>query len=168
MSRTAGAPGRIALAVAVALATGALLAAEPAEIRLVRGGKQQEMPEQARSAIAERLPQLFATCSLNSRDHPRIFESWSLATIWEDTAARDHLSLRLTAPIEVRAGGSRVILVQQLLLGLDDPKFPGPEISRHGGRVVAHTKCSGGDLIEFVCAPGVKAVMPGSYHGLCR
>jgi len=62
MSRTAGAPGRIALAVAVALATGALQAAEPAEIRLVRGGKQQEMPEQARSAIAERLPQLFATC----------------------------------------------------------------------------------------------------------
>ena len=158
----------IVLSVAVVLTMGTLQAAEPSDIELVRSGKRQELSEQTRSAIADLLPKLLATCSLNSRDHPQIFASRGLATIWEDTEAKDHLRIQLPEPIEVRAGESRVISIQEFLVRLDDPRFPGPELSRHGERVVAHTKCSGYDVIGFVCAPGVKAVMPSSYHGLCR
>ena len=158
----------ITLSVVVVMTSGTLQAAELGKIELVRGGKHQEVSEQTRSAIAERLPKLFATCSLNSRDHPKIFAPWGLATIWKDTEAKDHLGIQLSEPIEVRAGNSPVISVQQFLVGLDNPQFPGPQLSRSGERVVAYTKCSGHDIIRFVCAPKVKTVMPSSYYGLCR
>jgi len=32
---------------------------------------------------------------------------------------------------------------------------------------VAHTKCSGGDTIKFVCAGEIKPLMPGSYYRMC-
>ena len=137
-------------------------------IELVRDGNRQELSDQTRSQIADQLPKLFSTCSINSRDHPQTFASWSLTTIWEDAQVKDHLTVQFASPIELRAGHSSVISVQQFLLGLNDPRFPGPELSRHGEQVVAYVKCSGIDLIKFVCAPDVKGAMPGSYYGLCR
>ena len=74
------------------------------EISLVRNGKQQALTEEARTRIAEQLPKLFATCSINSRDQPQIFTSWRLPTIWEDTEAKDHLKISLGKPIDIRAG----------------------------------------------------------------
>ena len=77
--------------------------------------------------------------------------------------------VQLPKPIEIQAPDSSVIiLVQQLLLGLGDPRFPAPTLSRHGKEVVAFGKCEGGDVIRFICAPDIKAVMPSYYHGLCR
>jgi len=150
------------------LVTGALHAAELIDVQLVRGGKNHQLSDQTRTQIADRLPKLFATCSLNSRDHPNIFASWGLTTIWVDTEAKDHLKLRLPKPIDIRTGDLPAISVREFLLGIDDPKFPGPEISRAGEDVVAYVKCSGGDAIKFVCMPEVKAVMPSAYHDLCR
>jgi len=46
--------------------------------------------------------------------------------------------------------------------------FPDPELTRHGDELIAYGKCSGGDSIKFVCTPGVRDIMPGSYHALCR
>jgi len=149
------------------LAVNPLHGAEPIGIELVQGGKRQQLSDEARSQIADRLPKLFATCSLNSRDHPKIFGSGSVAAMWEDTSAKDHVLGRLAAPIELKAGHSPAIPVEQLLIGLHDPKFPGPYLSRQGGQVTAYAKCSGIDIIRFVCAPGVKAAMPASYHKLC-
>ena len=106
----------LAFYAAVVLTAGTVQAAEPIEIELVRGGKHQELSDQARSQIADRLPKLFATCSANSREHPRGFASSSLATIWEDTEAKDHLSVQFPKPIEIRAPDSSVIISVQLLL----------------------------------------------------
>ena len=135
--------------VAMVLTMGAVHAAEPIGVELVHGGKRQELSDEARSQIAERLPKLFATCSINSQKYPKIFVSWSFPAVWQETAAKDH----------VRS--------EELLIGLQDPKFPGPYLSREGERVTAYTKCSGIDVIRFVCAPGVKAAMPAHYHKLC-
>lgn len=153
----------LAFYAAVILMTGTVQAAEPIEIELIRGGKHQELSEQVRSQIADRLPKLFATCSTNSRDHPRGFASLNLTTVWKDTLATDHLRVHLPKMIDIRG-----IAAQQLLLGLGDPRFPGPTLSRQGQDVVALGKCSGADVIGFVCAPDIKAVMPSYYHGLCR
>lgn len=92
----------LALAAVMILAMKPLQAAEPIDIELVHGGKRQELSDQARLQIAERLPKLLATCSINSRDHPRIFASWNFATVWDDIEAKDHLAVRL-AEIEQSA-----------------------------------------------------------------
>jgi len=158
----------LAVPAAVVLTVGALQAAEFTNIDLVLDGKRQELSDQARLHILQELPELFATCAINSRDDPRIFASWSFATIWEDTETKDHLAVRFASPIEMRVRHSAVISAQEFMMGLHDPEFPGPELSRHGERVVAYVKCSGIDAIKFVCAPGVKTVMPASYDRLCR
>jgi hypothetical protein len=145
---------RSSLFVIAAMIAGAAHAGAPAEIELVRGGKTYELSNAARARIAEALPRLFATCSLNSRDHPKIFAATDPDALWRATLAKDHLIVRLAA--------------RELLLGLGDPRFPWPELSRDGANVVAHSKCSGGDTIKFVCAPEIKPLMPSSYDRLCR
>jgi hypothetical protein len=82
----------------VVLTVGTLRADDPAGIELVRGGERQELSDQKRSRIADPLPKLFSTCSINSRDHPQTFASLSLATIWDNARARDHLTLQVRAP----------------------------------------------------------------------
>jgi len=96
-----------------------------------------------------------------------IFTAWRLPTIWEETAAKDHLKITLEKPVEINPGKTTPILVQQFMLGLENSTFPGPELSRSDTGVVAYTKCSGIDVMKFVCAPDIKPVMPELYNGLC-
>ena len=152
--------------VGLVLAARTAYSAEPdTDVEFFRGGARQELSSQACSYVADQLPKLFATCSINSRDDPQIFGSWGLATIWEETRAKDHLVLQLASPIEIRAG-RHAVTVQHFLMGLDSP-FPGPELSRHGEQVVAYIKCSGISVMRFVCAPDLRPSMPDSYDELC-
>jgi hypothetical protein len=139
----------LALVAVIISPMSSLQAAEPS-IEVVRDGKLETLSDQARSYIRDHLPKLFSNCSFNSRDDPPIFASWGLTTIWEETVAKDHLIVKLPTPIELRGVDSRAIPVEQLLLGLQDPEFPGPELSRSGEQVIAYVKCSGLDVIKFV------------------
>ncbi len=114
------------------------------------------------------MPRLFATCSLNSRDQPAIFHSWNLETAWGKVQNEDHIHLSLDQVVNLELPGSRVVRVGELILGLGEPRFPGPELSRHEGSIVAYVKCSGYELMKFVCAPGIREVVPEAYHELCR
>lgn len=158
----------LAAVAAVILAVGWHPAAEAIDIEVVRDGQRQPLSNETQSQIVDQVPKLFATCSINSRDHPQIFASWTLDTLWEDVQAKDHLTVRLETPIELRAGRSLPISVDHFLIGLADPDFPAPELSRRGAHIVAYVKCSGIDLIRFVCAADIKPVMPVAYHQLCR
>jgi hypothetical protein len=140
-------------ALAAIVALGTVPAARAAEVELVRDGKRHELSAAARAHIAEQLPRLFSTCSLNSRDHPQVFAARDPAAQWRETAAGNHLIVRLAA--------------RQLMLGLPDARYPEPQLSRDAERVVAHTKCSGGDTIKFVCADEIRALMPRSYRPQC-
>ena len=154
--------------IAAAVWAGHLLAVEHSEVTVIRDGMALDLPTSAQADIVRRLPQLFATCSLNSRDHPQFFASRDLPSVWQETLSKDHLKIHLPRPVDLRTTDSTVMAVQEFLLGLSDAQFPGPELTRHGEDVVAYVKCSGYDVIGFVCAPGIRAVMPRSYYGLCR
>lgn len=158
---------RALLALALVGAAGVPLADE-VEIELVRGGAHLDLPPETQATIAARLPQLFGTCSLNSRRHPREFTTIDVASAWRNTLAGDHLLVRLSDPIVIGANGSSAIRARELLQGLHDPRFPGPELSRDGDQTVGWTKCSGVETIRYVCTPGIRDVMPASYHGLCQ
>jgi hypothetical protein len=160
-------PMRPLLSLAVAVMVGSAEAADPAEIELVREGMRQQLSEAARARITEQMPKLFSTCSLNSRDHPRIFSSASPSATWQELQAKDHLIVRFATPLSIGHPHLPAFSARELLLGLADPRLAGPELSRNGENVVAHTKCSGGDMIKFVCAPELKPLMPASYHPLC-
>ena len=142
--------------------------AQTTEVTITRDGRSVSITEVARRSIAEGMPRVFATCSLNSRDQPEIFRSWNLETIWGKVQNEDHIHLRLDQVMDLALPGSRVARVGELIFGLGEPRFPGPELSRHEGSVVAYVKCSGYELIRFVCAPGVKGIVPEGYHELCR
>jgi len=142
--------------------------AQPAEVTVARNGRNVLISEVARRSIIEEMPRLFATCSLNSRDHPAIFQFWNLETAWGKVHNEDHIHLRLDRAVDLELPGSRTMRVGELMLGLGEPSFPGPELSRDERSIVAYVKCSGYELMKFVCAPGIKDVVPEAYHELCR
>jgi hypothetical protein len=148
------------------LLLGPAQAEAPAEVELVRDGRQRQLSDAARAHIIGELPKLFATCSLDSRNHPATLRDPSVAE-WNALEAKDRLSIRFAAPINVGHPQHQALPARELILGLADARFPGPELSRNGESVVAHAKCSGGDLIRFVCAPEIRPLMPDSYQPLC-
>jgi hypothetical protein len=145
-----------------------LTLAQAAEVTVARNRQSVSISQVARRNIIEEMPRLFATCSLNSRDHPAIFHSSNLETVWGKVQNEDHIHLRLNQVMDLELPGSRTVRVRELMLGLGEPRFPGPELSRDEQSTVAYVKCSGYELIKFVCAPGIKNVVPEAYHELCR
>jgi hypothetical protein len=152
---------------AAALFASSLAAAQAGEIVLTRGGKVVEMPASIQADLSTRVLKLFATCSVDSRRHPWVFESPQPPAMWRETLGKDHVSIRLSKPTPLRTPGSGAIAVQEFLLGLGEPRYPGPHLARNGDEIVAYSKCSGGDTIRLMCAPGIKELMPRSYHEPC-
>jgi len=79
----------------------------------------------------------------------------------------DHIHLRLDRAVDLELPGSRTVRVGELMLGLREPRLPGPELSRDERSTVAYVKCSGYEVMKFVCTPGIKDVVPEAYHELC-
>jgi hypothetical protein len=154
----------------------AILAASVSDITLAlamdvivtRNGQNASIAEAGRQTIAQGMLRLFVTCSLNSRDHPEIFRSRNLETVWGKVLDKDHMYVRLDEVMNLELPGSRTVPVQEMILGLAEARYPGPEVSRHEGSIVAYEKCSGFELIRFVCTPGIKEIVPERYHELCR
>jgi hypothetical protein len=143
----------------LALASGA---AHAAEVELIRDGKRQEVAKAAQARIAQQLPKLFATCSINSRHHPEI------VSVARGAEKMDRLVVRLDTPVNLGHPRLGAIAARELVLGLPNARYPGPFLSRNGESVVAHTKCDGGQTIRFVCAPELQALMPRSYSESCK
>ncbi|HEX6530331.1 MAG TPA: hypothetical protein VF004_10975 [Burkholderiales bacterium] len=138
------------------------VAAQAAEVELVRDGKPQAVSAAAQARIARDLPRLFASCSINSRHHPEII------SVERQTDRKDRLVLRLDTPVHVGHPSLGAIVARELVVGLPKARYPGPFLSRNEGNVVAYTKCDGGQTIRFVCAPETKALMPASYLEACK
>jgi hypothetical protein len=136
-------------------------------VEWVKDGKQQTLLGLVSARVADRLAALFDQCSLNSRDYSHIFAEPGPDRLWTDTLAQDHLLVRFAVPVRIRAQSS-VVVADRLLLGLGDPKFPGPTVAHSGATIVAFTKCNGGTMIEFVCDPQISEWVPASYRPLCR
>lgn len=155
-------------AAALVVAASAFAAPPGAEVELVRGGKRVELSPAARAYFAAELPRLFSTCSLDSRHRPKVFAKRDVGEMWQETQARDHLAVRLDATRNVGHPLEGAIEARELVLGLDrHPRYPEPFLSRNAKTVVAHTKCDGGAIIKFVCAPEVKPLMTQSYLENC-
>jgi hypothetical protein len=152
---------------AAALWASGFAAAQAGEIVLVRDAKLVEMSASVQADLSKRVLKLFATCSIDSRRHPWVFKSGQPPAMWRDTLGKDHARIRLSEPMQLRTPGSKAILVEEFLLGLGEPRYPGPHLARNGDEIVAYSKCSGGDTIRLMCAPGIKELMPSSYHEPC-
>ena len=141
---------------------------QAAEVIVTRNGQNTSIAEAGRQVIAQGMLGLFASCSLNSRDYPEIFRSRNLETVWGKVLHKDHVYVRLDEAMNLELPGSRTVPVGEMILGLAEARYPGPELSRHDGSMIAYEKCSGYELIRFVCTPGIKEVVPERYHELCR
>jgi hypothetical protein len=73
---------------------------------------------------------------------PDLFATRALAKEWQDVRAGSHLYVRVE--------------ISEVVVGLEDPSFIGPELSRHGGQVVGHVKCNGLRALALMCRPPVR------------
>ena len=155
-----------------ALAAAALLAAAPvsaADVTLVGAGGPAALSETTRVEVAEIVRRLAAGCSINSFTSPDIFRGRVGAAEWRALESRPHLYARYPAPFAVRvgAGGGRPLLASEVLIGVDDAEFIGPDLTRHDGVVAMHVKCDGKTSLELMCLPALASHLPTSYARNC-
>ena len=135
-----------------------LAAAEGADpgtgVTLIRDGSAVVLSEVERSQIARRVEALIVGCAITSVRAPDLFAARALAKEWQDVRAGSHLHVRFPAPIWSERGG---VQISEVVVGLENPSFIGPELSRHDDQVVGHAKCDGRRALALMCAPPVRS-----------
>ena len=130
-----------------------------ARVTLIKDGAAVALTEPERGQIAERVRVMMVGCAISSVSQPRIFEGRSLTKEWSEIQAGPHLEVRYPKPLENPRGQVRI---SEVVIGLKDPNFIGPELSRHDGRVVGHVKCDGHRALAVMCATALRGhLLPG-------
>jgi hypothetical protein len=140
-----------------------LAAAEPADtgalVTLVEDGASVPLSPTERSQIAGRVEALMIGCAITSATDAGLFAGRSLAREWEDARAGSHVYVHFPKPLWAKRGGVRI---SEVVVGLQDPSFIGPELSRHGDEVTGHLKCNGHRALALMCAPSIRPhLLPG-------
>jgi hypothetical protein len=129
------------------------------EVTLIRDGSSITLSEAEQSQIARRVETLMVGCAITSVTAPDLFAARALAKEWQDVRAGSHLYIRFPTPLRAERGG---VEISEVVVGLEDPSFIGPELSRHGDQVVGHVKCDGLRVLALMCMPPVR------FHLLAR
>ena len=134
-------------------------AADFGAVALIRDGSAVALSEPGQSQIARRAKALIVGCAITSVADPDLFAARALAKEWQDLRARSHIYVRFPTPLRAERGG---VQISEVVVGLEDPSFIGPELTRHGDQVVGHVKCSGHRALALMCAPSVRPhLLPG-------
>jgi len=124
-----------------------------ADVTLIRDGSAITLSEPEQSQVARRVETLIVGCAITSVTAPDIFAARALAKEWQDVRAGSHLYVRFPTPLRAERSG---VEISEVLVGLEDPSFIGPELSRHGDQVVGHVKCDGLRALALMCRPPVR------------
>ena len=122
-------------------------------VALIRDGSAITLSEAERAQIARRVETLMVGCAMTSVTAPDLFAARALARDWQDVRAGSHLYVRFPAPLRAERGG---VEISEVVVGLEDPSFIGPELSRRDDQVVGHVKCDGLRALALMCAPPVR------------
>ena len=68
-------------------------------------------------------------------------------------------------PLRTERGG---LQISEVVVGLQDASFIGPELSRHRDDVVGHVKCDGHRALALMCEPPVRSHLLPGQAGSCR
>lgn len=141
-------PALLALALSVAEA-----ADTGAHVTLVTQGASVTLSEPEQAQIAKRVEALMVGCGMTSVTFPDLFAARSLPAEWQGARAGSHLYVRFPKPLVATRGR---VEISEVVIGLQDPNFIGPELSRHGEDVVGHVKCSGHRALALMCATALR------------
>lgn len=145
----------------LALAAVVFCAAAPvsaADVTFVGPAGRVALSEAAQAEVAAIVKREAESCSISSVGYPEIFRGRDAATDWRAAERRPHLYLRYETPVVMRVGLRRgpPALASEVLIAVDDPKFPRQPLTRHDGAVIMHGKCSGISGIELMCVPALR------------
>ena len=152
------------LACLAALLAGAEGADPGSGVTLIRDGAAVVLSEAERSQIARRVEALIVGCAITSVTAPDLFAARALEQEWQDVRARSHLHVWFPTPLRAERGG---VQISEVVVGLEDPSFIGPELSRHGDQVVGHVKCSGHRALALMCASPVRPHLLARQRASC-
>lgn len=148
--RAGGVAGLACLAILLAGAVGADIGTD---VTLIRDGSAITLSEREQSQIARRVETLIVGSAITSVTAPDIFAARALAKEWQDVRAGSHLYVRFPTALRAERGG---VEISEVVVGLEDPSFIGPELSRHRDQVVGHVKCDGLRALALMCMPPVR------------
>jgi hypothetical protein len=133
-------------------------------VALIRDGAAVVLSEAERSQIARRVETLIVGCAITSVREPDLFAARALEKEWWDVRAGSHLYVAFSTPIRAERGG---VEISEVTVGLEDPSFIGPELSRHDNRVVGHVKCDGRRALALMCTPPVRSHLLARQRANC-
>ena len=144
--------------VALALVLVAAVPVSAADVTLVGPSGRVGLSEPAQAEMSAIVKREAESCSISSVVYPDIFRGRDGAAEWQALERSSHLYVRYETPVVMRLGlrGGSPILATEVLVGLDDPKFPRQPLTRHDGVITLHGKCGGGTSIELMCQPALR------------
>jgi hypothetical protein len=129
-----------------------------ADVTLVSPDGRAALSDAEQAEISAIVKREAESCSISSTVYPGIFRDRDGDDEWQRVEHRPHLYVRYETPVVIRLGmrSGPPVRASEVLIGLDDPKFPRQPLTRHEGVVTMHGKCDGGTSIELMCRPTLR------------
>ncbi|HEY4911869.1 MAG TPA: hypothetical protein VIJ73_20325, partial [Methylomirabilota bacterium] len=102
---------------------------------------------------------------ISSVTEPDLFAKRSLPGEWQAARAGSHLYVRFPKPIVATRGR---VDISEVVIGLQEPSFLGPELSRHGAAVVGHIKCNGHRALALMCGTALRPHLRPGQAASCK
>ena len=148
-------------------------AADPADVKsltLRLSGADVQLPDAVSARLAGTVREWVSSCGPNSLQHPQNFGPLAQETEsrWHRMLGSSRLHVVYAQPFESVAWSGERLPVSEVLIGLADDEFLGPELTRSAGRAVSeHTKCGTVQALEFSCMPELFPYLPARYTRVC-
>jgi hypothetical protein len=155
----------VLLAVALSVAQVAEAADGGVQVTLVAPGGPVTLTEPEQARIAKRVEVLMVGCAISSVTEPDLFAKRSLPAEWQAARAGSHLYVRFPKPL---VGTRGRVDISEVVIGLQEPSFIGPDLSRHGEAVVGHIKCNGHRALALMCGTALRPHLRPGQAACCK
>ena len=137
-------------------------------VALLKDGQEVELNREEQALLAGRVRHLMSDCWLNSSRHPDRFAERELSKEWQGIAGGSHLRVQFNEAFESESWNAPPLPVSEVLVGLEDDYFIGPELTRHEGNITAYIKCDGARALDVMCSPPLRPYLTTHQEKNCE
>lgn len=132
-------------------------------------GAEVPLSTDSRQRLAGKIEKIvMSQCMFDSVHYPMFFADFKPAQDWNQAMAEDHLYVRFARPFRSWNVEGQGVEISEALVGLEDDDFLKSELTRHAGKIVAHSKCDGYGLLGVMCDPALAAYLRPGQAKMCQ
>lgn len=148
--------------------SGEISTVQVSSFTFIMSGHSISLSTHAEQAVSEKVIELIAGCWYYDQREAGHVPPKSPEDLWEEELSGSYIYMRFRKPLAIAHLGGKSFPASEVLIGLNNPVFIGPELIRHRGKTTSVFKCSGQTAMELMCMAELEKYFPEAYRRNCH